>query len=208
MARAADLSGRVFGKLTARHPTERRDNGSVVWLCECECGGTAEVSARNLVHSHTTTCGCAKGRPISRGEPFGALRAVERVGTNARGQAVWLCECECGKSCEAPAPELRYGTITSCGCGAEKKRRIAESAGIVEGTKLSMLTTRPPANNKTGVKGVFQRGSRFVAQIKFQGEHRYLGTFGTLEEAAEARRQAEEELFGPVLERHGRKLGE
>lgn len=201
-----DLTDQPFGRLVARRPTDRRDSGSVVWHCECDCGGTAEVSARNLVSGHTTSCGCAKGKPISKGEPFGALRAVERVGTNAKGQAVWLCECECGKSCEAPAPELRYGTITSCGCGAEKKRRIAESAGIVEGTKLSMLTTRPPANNKTGVKGVFKRGGRYVAQIKFQGEHRYLGTFGTLEEAAEARRQAEEELFAPVLERHGRKL--
>lgn len=146
-------------------------------------------------------------RPVDLSDQtFGALRAVERAGTNAKGQAVWLCECECGGSAKATAAELRYGSVTSCGCGIEKKRRIAESAGIVEGTKLSMLTTRPPANNKTGVKGVFQRGSRFVAQIKFQGEHRYLGTFGTLEEAAEARRQAEEELFAPVLERHGRKL--
>ena len=55
-------AGRAFGKLTAKRPTERRDNGSVVWLCECECGSLAEVSARNLVHSHTTSCGCAKGK--------------------------------------------------------------------------------------------------------------------------------------------------
>lgn len=206
MAKAGDLTDHRFEKLVARRPTDRRDSGSVVWHCECDCGGTAEVSARNLVSGHTTSCGCAKGRPISKGEPFGALRAVERVGTNARGQAVWLCECECGGSAKATAAELRYGSVTSCGCGAEKKRRIAESAGIVEGTKLSMLTTRPPANNKTGVKGVFQRGSRFVAQIKFKGKHRYLGSYGTLEEAAEARRQAEEELFAPILEKHGRKL--
>lgn len=200
-----DLTDQRFVKLVARRPTSRRESGSVVWFCECDCGGTAEVAARNLVSGHTTSCGCAKGRPIEKGEPFGALRAVERVGTNARRQAVWLCECECGKSCEAPAPDLRYGTITSCGCGIEKKRRIAESAGLVEGTRLSMLTSRIPSNNKTGVKGVIQRGSRFVAQIKFQGEHRYLGTFGTLEEAAEARREAEEELFSPILEKHGRK---
>ena len=150
MARAADLSGRVFGKLTAKRPTERRDNGSVVWLCECECGNTAEVIAA----------------------------------------------------------ELRFGSVTSCGCGAERNRRNAETAGIVEGTKLSMLNSRLPANNTSGVKGVRRRGERFVAQIKFQGKNRHLGTFDTLEEAAAARHEAEEELFGPVLERHGRKLGE
>lgn len=208
MARAADLSGRVFGKLTAKRPTERRDNGSVVWLCECECGNTAEVSARNLVHSHTTSCGCAKGVPVAEGESFGALRAVERVGTNAKGQAVWLCECECGGTAEVIAAELRFGSVTSCGCGAERSRRNAETAGIVEGTKLSMLNSRLPANNTSGVKGVRRRGERFVAQIKFKGVNRHLGTFATLEEAAAARREAEEELFGPVLERHGRKLGE
>lgn len=83
----ADLTDQTFGRLVARHPTDRRDSGSVVWFCECDCGGAAEVSARNLVSGHTTSCGCAKGRPISKGERFGALRAAERVGTNARGQA-------------------------------------------------------------------------------------------------------------------------
>ncbi|MEG2533547.1 MAG: AP2 domain-containing protein [Gordonibacter sp.] len=44
---------------------------------------------------------------------------------------------------------------------------------------------------------------RWLAQIVLRGKRTRLGIFDTLEDAAEARRQAERELFAPVLEAHG-----
>ena len=50
-AKCKNLAGQRFGKLVVLSPTEKRmDNGSIVWRCQCDCGNTAEVSARRLVH--------------------------------------------------------------------------------------------------------------------------------------------------------------
>lgn len=57
--KAADISGMKFGLLTAMYPTNKREaNGSVVWLCECSCGNTTEVSVGQLMRGHTLSCGC------------------------------------------------------------------------------------------------------------------------------------------------------
>jgi hypothetical protein len=48
-------------------------------------------------------------------------------------------------------------------------------------------------DNTTGVQGVFPSGTRFIAQITVDGEQIYLGAFGTVEQAAVARRSAKEQ---------------
>ncbi len=53
-----DLKGKRFGKLTAIHPTDRRDHGSVVWACRCDCGNETEVAANLLTSGNTRSCGC------------------------------------------------------------------------------------------------------------------------------------------------------
>ena len=100
--------------------------------------------------------------------------------------------------------QLRYGVITSCGCGIEKHRRAGLTLGRVEGTCLDSLKRGVQKNNKSGVRGVFwhNRRKKWCAQIKFQGKLRHLGYFDELEDAAKARRKAEEELFDPILKRH------
>jgi len=48
------------------------------------------------------------------------------------------------------------------------------------------------------------RGSqKWRANITLAGKHYNLGTYHTLAEAAEARREAEIELFDPILEKYG-----
>lgn len=143
---------------------------------------------------------------MEAGERFGSLVAVERVGTSDEGQSVWRCECECGGEREATGAELRYGNITSCGCGATKKRRVDESNGAVDGTRLSLLNGKLPKNNTSGIRGVVwdKRRQKWFAQIKFRGKNHFLGYFDDLADAAEARREAEQELFDPILEEHGR----
>lgn len=57
-AKLIDLTGRVFGRLTVISCCENRDAAGTVWLCQCICGKTTEVSACNLKAMHTTSCGC------------------------------------------------------------------------------------------------------------------------------------------------------
>jgi hypothetical protein len=67
-------------------------------------------------------------------------------------------------------------------------------------TKAQNYMNSPTRPSKSGVKGVFPkpypRGIRFAAFIKLAGKRYHLGQFATLEEAAEARREAAERLHG------------
>lgn len=53
-----DISGQRFGRLVALEPTEKRSGSNVIWLCRCDCGKIAEVSAINLRNGNTRSCGC------------------------------------------------------------------------------------------------------------------------------------------------------
>lgn len=54
-----DIYGVKFGLLTAIEPTNgRAANGSIIWLCKCDCGNFTETSVGNLMRGHTLSCGC------------------------------------------------------------------------------------------------------------------------------------------------------
>lgn len=53
-----DLTNQQFGELTALRPTENRNNGSVVWECQCSCGNLHYVAANNLMAHRVESCGC------------------------------------------------------------------------------------------------------------------------------------------------------
>lgn len=56
-----DLTGRVFGRLTALYPTERRDShGVIYWLCQCDCGNQTEATVSSLLNGTCKSCGCLK----------------------------------------------------------------------------------------------------------------------------------------------------
>ena len=56
--RRADITGQRFGRLVAVERVGSRSSQSL-WLCRCDCGGTAVVLMSNLKSGHTTSCGCA-----------------------------------------------------------------------------------------------------------------------------------------------------
>lgn len=53
-----DITGMKFGYLTAIHKTDKRYDGSIVWLCQCDCGNAKEVAAKLLKKHNTLSCGC------------------------------------------------------------------------------------------------------------------------------------------------------
>jgi len=54
------LRGQQFGDLIAVAQTLERSEGSVVWICYCNCGEVVKVCARNLKHGITKSCGHRK----------------------------------------------------------------------------------------------------------------------------------------------------
>ena len=61
-----------------------------------------------------------------------------------------------------------------------------------------------PADNTSGVKGVYYQKGKWIAKIVFQQKQYHLGKYDTIEEAAEARRQAESVLFDGVAAHYDR----
>jgi hypothetical protein len=58
------------------------------------------------------------GRPLKEdltGRVFGRLTVLSRAGS-IPGQAIWLCQCECGERAVKPGAQLRRGRTLSCGC--------------------------------------------------------------------------------------------
>ena len=58
MAKALDLTGQKFGKLTSLQRVENGKDGKVKWECLCECGNHKIVSAGDLKSGCVRSCGC------------------------------------------------------------------------------------------------------------------------------------------------------
>lgn len=56
--RIEDLTGRKFGRLTVLGIESSNNKQGVHWLCKCDCGNFAIVSASHLKNGHTKSCGC------------------------------------------------------------------------------------------------------------------------------------------------------
>lgn len=50
------------------------------------------------------------------GDRFGRLVAMKQIGKDKRGNALWLCKCDCGGEAIRATSELRKRSNHSCGC--------------------------------------------------------------------------------------------
>lgn len=143
------------------------------------------------------------------GQRFGRLTALAPA-ENIGGCTAWLCRCDCGQETVVITKRLRDGHRTSCGCDNEnfgKPPNVAGRASLtyVEGTCVEMIQSDTVRrNNTSGVTGVdwLTRKRRWRASICFKGVRRSLGTFENFDDAVEARKRAEAELYQPFLEKY------
>lgn len=71
-----DLTGKVFGKVTALYPTEERIGKAVVWVCECSCGNLCRIPSNRLASGDNKNCGCSRGN-LRHGHAVGGKRSKE-----------------------------------------------------------------------------------------------------------------------------------
>jgi len=50
------------------------------------------------------------------GQKFGRLLVLSRAASDPKGNARWLCSCDCGNSKSVLGQSLRIGVTVSCGC--------------------------------------------------------------------------------------------
>lgn len=112
-----------------------------------------------------------------------------------------LCKCDCGNETRPLVHQVIGPSASTFSCGCDRKKRGEKmlDSYLFAGTRVTNLQMK--TKNATGVKGVSIRpNGRYVAKIWFQGKDIHLGTFDTLEEAAQARKEAEDKYFKPVIE--------
>lgn len=206
------LDGKAFGDLKVLHKAaSKAPNGGTRWTCECSCGNVVDIPATLLAKGRKTHCGCKTVKNYAyqdiRGKTFNRLTAIEPLDKrDYKGGLVWLCECSCGNFVEVPYNWLVYSDVKSCGCQKkEHDAKLGELLAHVGGTSIDSLRNKTiPLSNTTGVRGVYRKGTRYMAKIVFQKRQYHLGTYDTIEDAAWARQIAEEALFDVVVEHYDR----
>ena len=208
-----DLAGQVFGDLTVLSKAEnQRKNGGIWWTCQCSCGNLYDVPGSLLVTGRRTHCG-SKAHPKNyasvdiSNQRFHRLVALYPLkNRDPKGAVLWRCKCDCGNEADVSYNNLVYGNMKSCGCQKkEHDKKLGSFLTHVEGTSIDMLRSKKiPADNTTGYKGVYLIKGKYVAKIVFQKKAYYLGTYDRIEDAAEARREAEEVVFDSVAEHYAR----
>lgn len=179
---------------------EASRNGGGNITCGKECG---------IIHRQRTKAANYKPRPAEdlTGQAFFELTALKYLGHN-----VWRWRCSCGKETKAKAADVKAGAIRSCGHLRDdaSRRSLSEGKnGLRGGTNVNtiahVMAGRKRKNNTSGVTGVRLRRYAggvvaYSASITVQGKEIYLGQYGTLEDAAKARVDAEHKYFAPLIE--------
>jgi hypothetical protein len=91
------------------------------------------------------------------GNRYGRLVVLKYAGSNKRGNATWLCQCDCGEKATVLGSYLRSGWTQSCGC---LHKEIAAERNFIDlvGHKYSRLTViEQRESDKRG-------GSRWLCQ--------------------------------------------
>lgn len=57
------------------------------------------------------------------GQRFGRLIVISYIGSGRNRGAMWLCQCDCGKTTKSSRTNLIRGAMKSCGC--EKNERVS-----------------------------------------------------------------------------------
>lgn len=126
-----DRAGKRYGKLVvlnqvtsgAEYERIRQYSTSAIWQCQCDCGNLKVINAERL-QKGAKSCGCSNGPINELGNRYGRLTVKARC-KPFKGNAVWLCECDCGEEVQVRGTALRYGCTLSCGCWREDAASIA-----------------------------------------------------------------------------------
>lgn len=204
---AHDLSGKTFGEFTVLEIAENSERkGNVYWRCRCSCGKEIEVAATLLVTGRKTSCGCKTEHHYASADisekKFNRLTALYPTKNRDRhGSVIWHCRCDCGNEVDVSYNSLVYCNIKSCGCQKKENDKILyQNFARVDGTSLdSFRNNKIPVSNTTGARGVYFIRNKYVAKIVFQKKQYYLGSFASFEEAAEARKAAEDVICGDAV---------
>jgi len=193
--------------------------------CVCDCGKELSVYAHGLIgkNANAKSCGCLQ-REIARknltthGQNSNGVISVEYKSwhgmtqrclnpkdknfCNYGGRGITVCDK--WKTFEGFFEDMGYKPSKDY-----QIERLNNNLGYFKencewSTRSNqMANRRKPTSNTTGVVGVYllKNKNRYSAEIVHNKKKHFLGNFDTLEEAKQARLEAEIKYFGRVIER-------
>lgn len=207
MSRKPDTTiiGKTFNNLKVLELTDQRSSQNrVLYKCQCLlCGNERLVPRAELVRGDVKDCGCSRHSPkVSLvGQLFGSLYVEDTVVVNRKLK--YRCRCNlCGRETIVSPQDLKRGKSKTCG-NHNKGETACLKKTFVAGTAPCKLidTEKTRSTNTSGVTGVYydKRRDKWVAEIMFKKEKYFLGRFDDKQEAIDARKKAEEQIFGAFL---------
>lgn len=153
-----NLLNQKFGKLTVIEKTSKRNNGSIIWKCQCDCGNIVETSSIYLLNGDTKSCGCLQKERIHetcgsklKGQRFGKLTVIEETNQRKFKNIIQKCQCDCGNIVFIPSHSLLSGATQSCGCsksrGENKISQLLKENNIFFEVQKSFDTCRYKETN-------------------------------------------------------------
>lgn len=208
MKALTDISGKVFGRLTAIRFVNRARNSSI-WECRCVCGTTKLVRRQHLLSGATKSCGCLIGETT-------AARNFTHGLTGTKTYTAWANMIKRCENATASGFE-RYGGagVSVCERWRKFENFLADMGEAPQGmtidrrdsaagyskvncrwaTATTQARNRTFKNTPTGIKGVVFCRDRFRVKIGVGYKQIHIGYFFTIEEAARARQDAENKYW-------------
>lgn len=202
MAKAIDLTGRVFGRLTVVAFSHRNKRRIAHWKCTCVCGGVSTVAGGNLTSGNSTTCGCRNGLVLNENLTQLDLFKILKYDPDT-GIFTWRVTMRnklAGSRAGCYHPDNGYERIgiggqtyyshvlawlymTSEWPSDEIDHKDLDGANNrwnnlrIAGHMGNSCNKEKPKRNRSGYKGVWQVKDRFLAKITYNKRVVQLGSF-------------------------------
>lgn len=135
------IEGKRFGKLTVIKEVDAVPHKGRMYLCKCDCGGTAILRRSRLLAGRVKSCGCMRGlrSPIEVGVRSGRL-TILREGERKYNHRTVVCLCDCGNETTVLFSNFKRGNSKSCGCiRIEHLNKMGSSKGGIEARKRTAM---------------------------------------------------------------------
>lgn len=223
MAKALNLIGQKFGRLTVIDRLENTKNGQTRWLCKCECGNEISVQGNNLKNQHVKSCGCLnKELTYQRSKKYNTYDLTGRygVGYTSKGEEFYfdledydLIKDYCWYINESNYVRTRINKYKQVymhqlilpdsvevdhihGKQSRNDNRKSNLRPCIHQQNMMNIGLR--RNNTTGVTGVYwiKNRNRWKAEITHNNKVILIGYFIEFEDAVNARKNAEDKYYG------------
>ena len=195
-----DLTGTEtkYFKIINRAPNGK--NYSTRWNCQCKACGEYCIKEGTNIH-RDQSCGCLRKQNIGKAlrkdltnKRFGKLTAIQYSGkSNVSGNAIWICQCECGNKCEVDSNNLTTLHTYSCGCikysvGVQNILNLLENNNIAYQMEYAIPGEYEGHPYRFDF-AIFNDNNKLIHLVEFDGEQHYRNNGGYMNAESLNRRQ-------------------